>query len=100
MRTATTVPLVPEVAVPRALALLNGGSALATTIAAPLGSYLGQFIGWHGAFFCVVPLAAVTFAWLSLIVSRLGERGDGSAQSCFQKNDWSAVMRTRQSFGR
>ena len=36
----------------------------ATTIAAPLGSYLGQYIGWRGAFFCVVPLAAVTFAWL------------------------------------
>jgi predicted MFS family arabinose efflux permease len=49
--------------VPRALAILNGGNALATTIAAPLGSFLGQFIGWRGAFFLVVPLAAVTFAW-------------------------------------
>lgn len=48
---------------PRALAFLNGGNALATTIAAPLGSFLGQFIGWRGAFFLVVPLAASTFAW-------------------------------------
>lgn len=50
--------------VPRALGLLNGGNALATTIAAPLGSYLGQYVGWRGAFFAVVPLAAVTLVWL------------------------------------
>src|SRR3954468_7248362 len=49
MSTATVMRLVPEKDVPRALALLNGGNALATTIAAPLGSFLGQFIGWRGA---------------------------------------------------
>jgi len=38
--------------------------ALATTVAAPLGSFLGAYIGWRGAFFCVVPLAAVTLGWL------------------------------------
>lgn len=63
MSTATVMRLVPERDVPRALALLNGGNALATTIAAPLGSFLGQYIGWRGAFFAVVPLAAVTLAW-------------------------------------
>ncbi|WP_141589970.1 MFS transporter [Myxococcus sp. AB056] len=60
---ATVMRLVPEKDVPRALSLLNGGNALATTIAAPLGSFLGQYIGWRGAFFAVVPLAAITFAW-------------------------------------
>lgn len=63
MSTATVMRLVPARDVPRALALLNGGNALATTIAAPLGSFLGQYIGWRGAFFAVVPLAALTFAW-------------------------------------
>jgi predicted MFS family arabinose efflux permease len=63
MSAATVMRLVPEDRVPRALALLNGGNALATTIAAPLGSFLGQYIGWRGAFFLVVPLAAITFAW-------------------------------------
>lgn len=63
MSTATVMRLVPASDVPRALALLNGGNALATTIAAPLGSFLGQFIGWRWAFFMVVPLAALTFAW-------------------------------------
>jgi predicted MFS family arabinose efflux permease len=63
MSAATVMRLVPEDRVPRALAMLNGGNALATTIAAPLGSFLGQYIGWRGAFFVVVPLAAITFAW-------------------------------------
>jgi predicted MFS family arabinose efflux permease len=64
MSAAIVMRLVPEHDVPRALGLLNGGNALATTIAAPLGAFLGQFIGWRGAFFSVVPLAALTLAWL------------------------------------
>jgi len=64
MSAATVMRLVSEAQVPRALGLLNGGNALAVTVAAPLGSYLGQYIGWRGAFFAVVPLAAMTLAWL------------------------------------
>jgi predicted MFS family arabinose efflux permease len=64
MSAATVMRLVPQAEVPRALALLNGGTALATTIGAPLGSYLGQYIGWRGAFVTVAPLAAITLAWL------------------------------------
>jgi predicted MFS family arabinose efflux permease len=64
MSAATVMRLVPEAQVPRALGMLNGGNALATTVAAPLGSFLGQYIGWRGAFFCVVPLAVATLAWL------------------------------------
>jgi predicted MFS family arabinose efflux permease len=63
MSAATVMRLVPPAMVPRALAVLNGGNALATTVAAPLGSFLGQYIGWRGAFLVVVPLAAITFAW-------------------------------------
>lgn len=64
MSAATVMRLVPTADVPRALSVLNGGGALATTIAAPLGSFLGQYIGWRGAFFAVVPLAALTLGWL------------------------------------
>src|SRR3954471_23155350 len=66
MSTATVMRLVPERDVPRAMGVLNGGNALATTIAAPLGSFLGQYVGWRGAFFAVVPLAAATLVWLHL----------------------------------
>ena len=63
MSAATAMRLVPDRDVPRALAILNGGNALATIVAAPLGSFLGAIIGWRGAFFFVVPLAAIALAW-------------------------------------
>jgi predicted MFS family arabinose efflux permease len=76
MSAATVMRLVPEADVPRALGILNGGNALATTVAAPLGSFLGQYIGWRGAFFSVVPLAVLTLAWLFVsLPSMPSERG-------------------------
>ncbi|GAB3095144.1 MFS transporter [Cupriavidus yeoncheonensis] len=63
MSAATAMRLVPPAQVPRALAIFNGGNALATVIAAPLGSYLGAVIGWRGAFLCLVPVAAIALAW-------------------------------------
>jgi predicted MFS family arabinose efflux permease len=68
MSAATVMRLVPEQSVPRALAVLNGGNAIASTIAAPLGSYIGGMIGWRGAFFCVIPLAAVAVSWQFLTI--------------------------------
>jgi predicted MFS family arabinose efflux permease len=65
---ATAMRLVPAGKVPRALAVLNGGNALATVLAAPLGSYLGSIAGWRGAFYCLVPtsLIALVCLWVSL----------------------------------
>ncbi|EOV8972315.1 MFS transporter [Cronobacter turicensis] len=60
---ATAIRLVPRHQVPRALAIFNGGNALATVIAAPLGSWLGAVIGWRGAFFCLAPVALIAFIW-------------------------------------
>ena len=64
MSAAAVMRLVPEDSVPRALAILQGGTALSSIVAAPLGSFLGGYIGWRGAFFCVVPLAAIALVWL------------------------------------
>lgn len=63
MSAATVMRLVPIHKVPRALAIVNGGNALATVVAPPLGSFLGGIVGWRGAFFCVVPVAAIALAW-------------------------------------
>lgn len=71
---ATAMRLVPEGQVPRALAIVNGGNALATVIAAPLGSFLGGLIGWRGAFFCVVPVAVVAVLWLLLSLPSITPR--------------------------
>lgn len=68
MSTAIVMRLVPEDAVPKGLAMLNAGNAIAATISAPLGSLLGDYVGWRGAFFLVVPLAllALVWQWISL----------------------------------
>ena len=63
MSAATVMRLVPEESVPKGLAILNGGAMIATTVAAPLGSFMGAMIGWRGAFFCVVPVAIVVVLW-------------------------------------
>lgn len=60
---ATAMRLVPAPSVPRALAIFNGGNALATVVAAPLGSYLGSVIGWRGTFFCLIPVALIALVW-------------------------------------
>ena len=63
MSAATAIRLVPQHQVARALGIFNGGNALATVVAAPLGSYLGATIGWRGAFLCLVPIAVVALIW-------------------------------------
>ena len=83
MSAATMIRLVSPADVPRALAILNGGNAMATTVAAPLGSFLGQYIGWRGAFFCVVPIAALTFVWQLLTLPKMPSQERKSAGAAF-----------------
>jgi predicted MFS family arabinose efflux permease len=79
MSAATAMRLVPAAQVPRALAIFNGGNALATVVAAPLGSYLGSLIGWRGAFFCLVPVAAIALVWQWISLPAMNaERTPGS----------------------
>lgn len=89
MSAAMAMRLVPEDQVPRALAIFNGGNALATVIAAPLGSYLGAVVGWRGAFFCLVPVAglALIWQWISLpsMMPQPSSLGGGNALSLLRK---------------
>lgn len=71
MSASTILRLVKKDDVPKALNILNGGNALATMIAAPLGSYLGGIIGWRGAFFIIVPVALITLFWQSISLPSL-----------------------------
>ncbi|KRE91430.1 MFS transporter [Arthrobacter sp. Soil764] len=85
MSAATAMRLVPAHQVPRALAIFNGGNALATVLAAPLGSYLGSLIGWRGAFFCLVPIAVLALAWqwISLPSMKVQKRASGNVLGIF-----------------
>ena len=84
---ATAMRLVPEAQVPRALAMVNGGNALATVIAAPLGSFLGGVIGWRGAFFCVVPVATIALVWLLVCLPPIKTRASAKTANvlCLMK---------------
>ncbi|WP_414157200.1 MFS transporter [Pseudomonas sp. BNK-15] len=80
MSTAVMMRIAPEPLVPKAIALMQGGTALATAIAAPVGSYLGGMIGWRGAFFCVLPLAALALMWQAFTLPAMpSERNAASA---------------------
>lgn len=84
MSAAIVMRLVPIAEVPQALGIVNGGNALATTIAAPLGSFLGQYIGWRGAFFMVVPLAVLTLGWLFISLSSMPPEHRATSGSPFR----------------
>jgi predicted MFS family arabinose efflux permease len=71
MSAAAAIRMVPPSDVPRALAVFNGGNALATVIAPPLGSWLGALIGWRAAFLALVPLALVALVWQYVTLRRM-----------------------------
>ncbi|GHC51359.1 MFS transporter [Neogemmobacter tilapiae] len=63
LSTAILARIVPAADLPKAIAMLQGGTAFAFVIAAPLGSFLGGLIGWRGAFFTIVPVALLAALW-------------------------------------
>jgi predicted MFS family arabinose efflux permease len=83
MSAATAMRLVPVHHVPRALAILNGGNALATVVAAPLGSFLGAIVGWRGAFFCLIPVAAIAFVWKLSSLPAMPPRNENRSANVF-----------------
>lgn len=78
LATAVIMRLVPKGEVPRALALMYGGQAIAAAFAAPLGSYLGGIFGWREVFWALVPIVALNLAWLAMSLPSLpaGQRQD------------------------
>ncbi len=90
MSTAIVMRLVPEDSVPMGLAMINAGNAIAATVSAPLGSLLGDYVGWRGAFFLVVPLALLALVWQWIGMPSLPPRGSKRAGNVFR------LLRRRQ----
>lgn len=76
LNTAMTMRLLPAASVPLGLAISNGGTALAATVSAPLGSFMGDLIGWRGTFLAVVPLALAAAVWQAATLPSLPARHD------------------------
>lgn len=71
LSTAIIARLVTPMDLPRAIAMLQGGTASATVFAAPLGTWLGEIIGWRGAFALLIPFCVVSLAWQLAVLPRL-----------------------------
>lgn len=63
LSTAILARLASSRDLPKAIALLQGGTAFALVLAAPLGSFLGGLIGWRGTFLITVPIAIAGLIW-------------------------------------
>jgi len=72
MSLAAVVQLVPAERLGRAMTAVNAGVSLATVAAVPLGSYLGDALGWRAVFWMAAAAAAGTLvlqlAWLPSLV--------------------------------
>jgi len=88
LATATIMRLVPEESLPKALGVLYTGNAVATSFAAPIGSYLGSVIGWRGVFLALVPIVAINLVLLLVTLpSMKSERStrNGNVLSLLQR---------------
>ncbi|KQS59465.1 transcriptional regulator [Rhizobium sp. Leaf371] len=99
MSTSIVMRLVPEDSVPKGLAMLNAGNAIAATISAPLGSLLGSYIGWRGAFFAVVPLALVALVWQWVSMPSLPPRSAETTSGIRSSNVFRLLLRPEVAIG-
>lgn len=83
LATAVIMRLAPEGEVPRALALMYGGQAIAAAFAAPIGSYLGGLFGWREVFWALTPIAAANLVWHVVALPSLPAR---------QRQDFGAML--------
>jgi predicted MFS family arabinose efflux permease len=75
MSAAISMRLVPEAAVPKALSIVFGGVSLAMLIAGPVGSFVGNLIGWRGVFLSTSSVGIAAFIWQSVVLPSMPPLG-------------------------
>lgn len=75
MATAITIRLVPSDDVPKALSIIFGGSSFSAVLAAPLGSFLGEIIGWRNVFALAAAVGLLAFIWQFIALPSLPPKG-------------------------
>lgn len=71
LSTAIIARMVVGPDLPRAIAVLQAGSASAIVLAAPLGSFIEGLIGWRMTFFVTVPIGLAAFIWQLRVLPRM-----------------------------
>jgi predicted MFS family arabinose efflux permease len=67
----------------RSLGVMVSGSALATVIGVPVGTWAGQAVGWRGTFWALAALAGVAALLIGRFVPADEQRGTASVRSEF-----------------
>jgi predicted MFS family arabinose efflux permease len=75
MAPAVGMRLVPENDVPRAFAIIFGGASVATIMAAPLGTFLGEYAGWRGVFLATAAITVLALVWQFVAVPTMPPTG-------------------------
>lgn len=83
LATAVVMRLVPSGDVPKALALVYGGQAIAAAFAAPIGSYLGGLFGWREVFWALTPIVAANLVWHVVALPSLPARQRQDVRAMF-----------------
>tara|TARA_R110000868_G_scaffold340701_2_gene601424 strand:- start:4522 stop:5727 length:1206 start_codon:yes stop_codon:yes gene_type:complete len=94
MAAATVMRLVPQNRIPRALSILFSGVSAATIFAAPLGSYLGDVIGWRSVFLLASLLGVLALVTQFLTLPKMAPRGRASLRTLVE-----IMGRPRMKFG-
>ncbi|NKN37522.1 MFS transporter [Agrobacterium sp. a22-2] len=71
LSTAILARLASGADLPKAIALLQGGTAMAIVAAAPLGSFLGGLIGWRNTFLVTVPIGLAALTWQMAVLPNM-----------------------------
>jgi MFS transporter, DHA1 family, inner membrane transport protein len=83
---AAGIAVVPRERAGRAIAVVISGVAVSTAVGVPLGTLLGQALGWRGSYIAVVVLIAITLIATVALVPSVPSTGggiDGQARYAF-----------------
>ncbi|WP_051580181.1 MFS transporter [Pseudonocardia acaciae] len=74
---AVGIAVVPAERAGRAIAVVISGVAVSAAVGVPLGTLLGQAVGWRGSYLAVVVLIAVTLVATAALVPSVPSAGGG-----------------------
>jgi DHA1 family inner membrane transport protein len=75
---AVAVSLVPAERTGRAMSVVISGFAVSSAVGVPLGTLVGQWLGWRGSFVAVIMLAAIALVAILAVVPSVRGTSDGA----------------------
>ncbi|OCG22180.1 MFS transporter [Gilliamella sp. wkB108] len=93
MTSAVTLQLATSKDISRALSIIYAGVSVATIIALPLSSYIGNIMGWRNVFIIAALMGLVSLIWQLLTLPSLPAQKGNSFSSMFNllKQQWISI---------